>query len=115
MQETLSLAFELNCAFPSFFCAMALPGSELYEDALRKGIALPEKWVGYASQGYEFQPLPTETLSAADVLRFRDYAFDSYFKNPRYLDMVGRRFGPTAREHVEAMTRIRLRRKLLGD
>jgi radical SAM superfamily enzyme YgiQ (UPF0313 family) len=115
MQETLNLAFELNCAFPSFFCAMALPGSELYTEALRKGIALPEKWVGYASQGYDFQPLPTEQLSAADVLRFRDYAFDSYFRNPRYLEMIGCRFGGQAREHVEAMTRIRLKRKLLGD
>lgn len=115
MQETLNLAFELNCAFPSFFCAMALPGSDLYEEALRRGIPLPDKWVGYASQGYEFLPLRTDHLSAVEVLRFRDYAFDAYFKNPRYLATIERTFGARARAHVEAMTRVKLKRKILGD
>lgn len=115
MQENLDFAMELNCAFPSFFCAMAPPGSELYDEAVRKGIPLPEKWVGYAQQGYEFLPLPTETLTAAQVLRFRDEAFYKYFTNPRYLESIERKFGRDAREHVEAMTRIRLKRHILGD
>lgn len=115
MQETLNLAFELNCAFPSFFCAMAPPGSDLYNDALAQGIPLPEQWVGFAQQGYDFLPLPTEQLSAADVLRFRDYAFDAYFKSPRYLQMLETKFGPAARAHVDGMTAIHLKRKLLGD
>ncbi|MFA5138810.1 MAG: radical SAM protein [Elusimicrobiota bacterium] len=114
MQETLNLAFELNCSFPSFFCAMALPGADLYEESERKGV-LPPTWLGYASQGYHFQPLPTEHLSSADVVRFRDYAFDAYFKNPRLLAKIEARFGRTARGHIEAMTRHRLKRKLLGD
>ncbi len=120
MQETLNLAFELNCEFPSFFAAMAPPGSELFYEAQRKGIALPcdeggPGWIGYAQQGYEFMPLSTEYLSAAEVLAFRDYAFDAYFKNPRYLNMIENKFGPDARRHVEAMTRVRLKRRLLGD
>jgi hypothetical protein len=115
MQDTLNLAFEMNCAFPSFFCAMAPPGSDLYDEAVAKGLPLPEQWVGFAQQGYEFLPLPTEQLAAADVLRFRDFAFDAYFRNPRYLKMIETKFGPTARAHVEGMTAIRLKRKLLGD
>lgn len=115
MQENLEFAMELNCAFPSFFCAMAPPGSELYDEAVRKGIPLPEKWVGYAQQGYEFLPLPTETLTAAEVLRFRDEAFHKYFTNPRYLESIEKKFGREAREHIEAMTQIRLKRKILGD
>lgn len=115
MQDTLNLAFEMNCAFPSFFCAMAPPGSDLYDEAVAKGLPLPEQWVGFAQQGYEFLPLPTEQLAAADVLRFRDFAFDVYFRNPRYLKMIETKFGPTARAHVEGMTAIRLKRKLLGD
>ncbi|MHB8834585.1 MAG: B12-binding domain-containing radical SAM protein [Candidatus Methylomirabilia bacterium] len=115
MQATLDLAGELNCAFPSFFCAMAPPGSDLYDECLRNGTRLPAAWDGYAQQGYEFLPLPTETLSAAEVLTFRDQAFDAYFRKPRYLDMIGRKFGRAAREHVEAMTKVRLRRRLLGD
>jgi radical SAM superfamily enzyme YgiQ (UPF0313 family) len=115
MQETLNLAFELNCAFPSFFCAMAPPGSDLYNEAVKDGTPLPDKWIGYAQQGYEFLPLPTGALSAADILRFRDYAFDAYFRNPRYLVSIEKKFGLKAREHVEAMTKIRLKRKALGD
>jgi radical SAM superfamily enzyme YgiQ (UPF0313 family) len=115
MQENLSFAMDLNCAFPSFFCAMAPPGSELYDEVLAKGIPLPETWVGYAQQGYDFLPLPTEHLTAAEVLWFRDYAFDAYFKNPRYLKMIEAKFGPAAMTHVKKMTEVRLKRKLLGD
>jgi radical SAM superfamily enzyme YgiQ (UPF0313 family) len=115
MQDTLNLAIELMAAFPSFFCAMAIPGSYLYEEALKNGIDLPETWLGYASQGYEFKPLPTEHLTAAQVLEFRDYAFDTYFKNPKYLNMIETKFGSEARVHIKEMTAIKLKRKLLGD
>jgi len=115
MQDTLNLALELLPAFPSFFCTMAIPGSELYDEALRNGIALPETWLGYASQGYDFLPLPTEHLSAKQVLEFRDYAFDTYFKNPHFLHMIENKFGAMAREHLEQMTAIKLKRRLLGD
>ena len=115
MQDTLNLAIELMAAFPSFFCAMAIPGSKLYEEALKNKIDLPENWLGYASQGYEFKPLPTEHLTAAQVLEFRDYAFDTYFKNPKYLHMIETKFGGEARNHIKEMTAIKLKRKLLGD
>jgi hypothetical protein len=57
--------------------------------------------------------LPTEKVSAAEVLRFRDEAFHTYFSSPRYLEMVSRRFGVETRQHVEEMARGRLRRRLL--
>ncbi|MCX5809851.1 MAG: radical SAM protein [Proteobacteria bacterium] len=115
MQDTLNLALELMPVFPSFFCTMAIPGSDLYSEALEKEIPLPDTWLGYASQGYEFKPLPTEHLSAAQVLEFRDYVFDTYFKNPKYLHMIETKFGNEAREHIKEMTAIKLKRKLLGD
>lgn len=115
MQDTLNLALELMPAFPSFFCTMAIPGSDLYKKALQEGVKLPDTWLGYASQGYDFLPLPTEHLTAAQVLEFRDYAFDTYFKNPRYQCMIETKFGREAREHIRQMTAIKLKRKLLGD
>ena len=115
MQDTLNLATELMAAFPSFFCTMAIPGSDLYEAALKQGLPLPDNWLGYASQGYDFLPLPTEKLTARQVLEFRDYAFETYFKNPRYLNMIETKFGLEARKHIEQMTGIKLKRKLLGD
>ena len=113
MQETLDLALELNCEFANFYSAMAYPGSALYAMAVRKGLPLPERWSGYSQHSYDCTPLPTGTVSAAEVLRFRDDAFHAYFGNPRYLDMVMARFGPQTRQHVEDMARHRLRRKLL--
>ena len=115
MSETLDLALELNCEFANFYSAMAYPGSPLFNQALEKGWALPEHWSGYSQHSYDCLPLPTERVSAAEVLRFRDDAFHTYFSSPRYLEMVSRRFGEETRRHVEEMAQSRLRRRLLEE
>jgi len=113
MQETFDLASKLKTAFPSFFCAMAAPGSDLYNEALEKNLPLPETWSGYAQQGYDFLPLRTEELSAEDILKFRDEAFNIYFRNPEYHKMIEKKFGVKAKEHVKAMSKYDLKRKIL--
>jgi radical SAM superfamily enzyme YgiQ (UPF0313 family) len=113
MRETLDLALELNCEFVNFYCAMAYPGSPLYEMAVQQGWPLPEAWSGFSQHSYDCLPLATETLGPAEVLRFRDNAFHEYFASPRYLNMVTQRFGLDTRRHVAAMARHRLRRGLL--
>jgi hypothetical protein len=113
MKATLELAMELNCEFANFYSAMAYPGSPLYTMAVEQGWALPESWSGFSQHSYDCTPLPTEKVSAADVLDVRDEAFHRYFENPRYLDLVTQRFGWETRRHVEEMSRHRLKRKLL--
>ncbi len=115
MQETLDLATEMNCEFVNLYCTTAWPGSQLYNNTIKKNIELPKEWAEYAQHSYGFTPLPTNTLTAKQVLEFRDYAFDVYFKNPRYLDMVEKRFGEKTRKHIEEMTKIKLKRKLFGE
>jgi len=115
MQRTLDLAFTMNCEFFNIYCAIAWPGSKLYSDSINKNVELPKEWADYAQHAYGFIPLPTKYLSPKQVLEFRDYAFDAYFKNPRYLNMIEKRFGLMARKHIEEMTKIRLKRKLFGD
>lgn len=115
MRETLELAKELNCEFANFYSAMAYPGSALYGMAVMKGWALPENWSGFSQHSYDCQPLPTEKVSAGEVLAFRDEAFHEYFANPRYLDMVAQRFGWDTRKHIEEMSETRLRRKLVEE
>jgi anaerobic magnesium-protoporphyrin IX monomethyl ester cyclase len=115
MKKNLEFARELQCAFPSFFCTMAIPGSELYDEALKKNLPLPDTWLGYASQGYDFFPLSNENLTAEEILRFRDYVFETYFTDVKYLEMIERKFGRESREHIQGMTAIKLKRKLLGD
>ncbi len=120
MRETLDMAQEINAEWANFYCAMAYPGSPLYKIAKEKGLPLPDDpsgpgWIGYSQHAYETLPLPTETLSAAEVLRFRDNAFNTYFSSPVYLDMINKKFGEKAVEHIKQMLSIKLRRKLLGE
>ncbi len=112
MGETLDLAIEANCEFANFYSAMAYPGSALYRLALEKGWELPKSWIGYSQHSYETHPLRTESLSSAEVLKFRDEAFLKYFRNTRYLEMVRRKFGDQVVQHIDEMSQIRLDRKL---
>jgi len=115
MQETLDLALELNCEFANFYCAMAYPGSQLYETALRNGWPLPSSWSGYSQHAYDTLPLKTKYLDAAVVLRFRDDAFHTYYTSERYLGMIRKKFGPETVEAIQKMTEKRLRRKLFEE
>jgi radical SAM superfamily enzyme YgiQ (UPF0313 family) len=113
MQETLDLALDLNCEFGNFYCAMAYPGSQLYTHALKEGLPLPETWSGYSQHAVDTLPLPTKYLPASEVIRFRDNAFHTYFSNPRYLDMVAKKFGADTLDHVREMTSFRLERNFV--
>jgi anaerobic magnesium-protoporphyrin IX monomethyl ester cyclase len=115
MRQTLDLALALNCEFSNFYSAMAYPGSPLYAMAVENGWQLPDSWSGFSQHSYDCLPLPTEKVSAATVLRFRDRAFDSYFASKRYLDMVTQKFGWETRRHVEGMAKHKLRRRILED
>jgi len=115
MQETLNLALELNIEWANFYCTMAYPGSKLYETALKNKWDLPKEWHAYSQHSYETLPLPSKYLSAEEILRFRDKAFNKYFENPRYLKMIEKKFGKKTRKHIEEMTKTKLKRKLLGD
>lgn len=115
MQETLDMAKELNTEFANFYCAMAYPGSQLYNIALKEGWELPKSWTGYSQHSYDIQPLPSKHLSAKDILKFRDDAFHEYFENPKYLNMIEKKFGKKVKEHMIDTTKTRLKRKLLED
>jgi len=111
MQATLDMALDLNCEFPNFYSAMAYPGSRLYDMAIQEGWQLPEKWSGYSQHAVDTLPLPTRFVSAAEVLRFRDNAFQIYCNNLNYLDLVSRKFGPETARHVREMASHQLVRK----
>jgi radical SAM superfamily enzyme YgiQ (UPF0313 family) len=111
MQETLDLAKELNCEMANFYTAMAYPGSQLYEEALKKGVKLPKSWLGYAQLNEETLPLPTKYLSSSEILCFRDKAFQEYYANPKYLKMIKEKFGQEAVSHINEMLKYKVKRK----
>ncbi|MBI5519677.1 MAG: B12-binding domain-containing radical SAM protein, partial [Desulfovibrio sp.] len=55
-------------------------------------------------------PLPTKYLTGGQVLAFRDYAFDAYYKNPRYLSMIRTKFGEATMRHIQVMAEKKLDR-----
>lgn len=115
MQQTLNLAKEINCEYANFYIVMAYPGSRLYEQAVDNNLPLPNSWLGYSQFGYETQPLPTRYLTAAQVLRFRDDAFNEYHGSQRYQNMILEKFGKETLQHVKDMLKTKLKRRLLGD
>lgn len=115
MAQTLDMALEINAEWANIYCTMAYPGSRLHEQALAAGWPLPRAWSGYSQYAYDCQPLPTRHLGPAQVLGFRDQAFQTYYHRPAYLEMMARRFGAPTAEHIRRMARHRLARRLLGD
>lgn len=111
MEETYNMAVDLNCEMANFYCAMAYPGSQLYNNAVASGSRLPDTWAGYSQHAYETLPLPTQTLTAGQVLAFRDQAFHSYFTNTSYLNMIRGKFGNETLNNIQDMTKIKLKRK----
>jgi len=115
MQETLDMAQELNCEFANFYCAMAYPGSQLYNIALKEGWELPQEWTGYSQHSYNIQPLPSKTLLARDIVTFRDNAFHTYNESEKYLDMIEETYGKDVKLHIQEITKTRLKRKIIKD
>lgn len=115
MQETLKMAMDLNCEFVNFYCAMAYPGSKIYDIAVKECWELPEEWQGFSQHSYGALPLPTKHLNSKEVLKFRDDAFHRYFENPNYLNMIEEKFGKQVKGHIQEMTKTRLKRKILEE
>jgi len=116
MQDTLDLAQGINAEWANFYCAMAYPGSPLYDRAKNMNLSLPDDpdgpgWIGYSQHGYNSLPLPTGTLSGQDVLDFRDSAFEKYFSDPSFLSMTRNKFGQPVIDHIQSMLRVKLKRK----
>jgi anaerobic magnesium-protoporphyrin IX monomethyl ester cyclase len=113
MRETLEMAKDLNCEFVNFYCAMAYPGSKLYDMAVKENRELPKDWQDFSQHSYGALPLSTKFVSAKEVLKFRDEAFNEYFSNPVYLNMLRDKFGEKVRAHIEEMSKVRLKRMIL--
>ncbi|MHB8124413.1 MAG: B12-binding domain-containing radical SAM protein [Desulfitobacteriaceae bacterium] len=111
MQETLDLAVELNCEMANFYSAMAYPGSALYQFAVENNRELPAGWLGYSQYSYETLPLRTNYLTAGEVLTFRDEAWNKYFSNPSYLELIKNKFGLETSNHIMEMTKHKLPRR----
>lgn len=111
MRETLDFAKLLNCEYSNFYCTVAYPGSKLYDKLKSEGVDLPVYGDEFAQLSYNFKPLPTKTLTAKQVLEFRDCAFIEYHTSNRYLGMIEEKFGEETVSEIIDMVDTPLLRK----
>ena len=110
MRETLDFAKKLKCEYSNFYCTVAYPGSQLYQEMVDKGFKLPKESSSYAQVSPNFKPLPTNYLSPKEVLNFRDWAFHEYFTDSNYLQMMDKKFGHNVVTEILNMASIKLSR-----
>ncbi len=115
MQMTLDLALEMNTEEANMYSAMAYPGSPLYGIAREHKWKLPDRYAGYSQHSYYQQPLPTNYLTAEQVLAFRDEAWMKYHTNPKFLALLKEKFGQIAVDETVKSTTIKLKRKILEE
>jgi anaerobic magnesium-protoporphyrin IX monomethyl ester cyclase len=115
MKKTLQFAMENMTEMTNMYCAMAYPGSPLYLQAKALNVPLPNTYSGYSQHSYDTLNLPTASLTAAEILSFRDTAWNQYHQNASYLNMLEKKFGVAAKINVVETTKIKLKRKILGD
>jgi anaerobic magnesium-protoporphyrin IX monomethyl ester cyclase len=104
MNDTLVLMTAINAEWANIYCAMAYPGSKLYDMAVEEGWPLPASWQAYSQYAHNSRPMPTRYLTSGQVLAFRDYAFDVYYKSPRYLNMIRKRYDEATMNHIIQMS-----------
>lgn len=112
MLKTLDFAKELMCEMSSFHSMMAYPGSTYYNVVKELGWYIPQKWSEYSQFSYDSHPVRTKYLNSSAVLQFRDYAFQSYFTDERYLSMIRKRFNDNVVDDINNVTKIKLKRRL---
>jgi anaerobic magnesium-protoporphyrin IX monomethyl ester cyclase len=113
MKNTLEFAKQNPTEMVNFYCAMAYPGSPLYNVAKQKGIELPTKYEGYSQHSYETLNLRNDNLNASEILKFRDNAWLEYHTHQPYKKLLFDKFGIKAVKQLESTTKIKLKRRLV--
>lgn len=114
MEKSLELCKDINPEWINFYSTMPYPGSQLYKQYVESGEPLASEWIAYAQYSYECTPKGSKYLTPAEVLKYRDYAFNAFFENnDRYFSNIEKKFGQQTVEEIKEMTKVKLRRKLL--
>jgi len=115
MQATLDFALENPTEMTNMYSAMAYPGSPLHKQAKLFGTPLPDTYSGYSQHSYDTLNLANQHLTSAEILEFRDKAWDIYHSSPKYLQLMNDKFGQKAIDELNSTKTIKLKRKQLGD
>lgn len=79
MQQTIDFARFIKLDYVQFYCAVAFPGSPLYDQCLDNGWLESSDWK-YYEQNYSV--ITTSQLSSAQVMRARERAYRQFYWQP---------------------------------
>ena len=116
LEATYEFMCRQNFEFINLYPLFAYPGTPLYERYLKEGrITEPRDWSEYSLYGRDCKPCPTKHLTSAQVLKWRDDKYVSYYQRPEYLRMIEEKFDKETRRHVECMASMKLERTICQD
>lgn len=110
MQESFDMAKSGCFEWINFYCAMAYPGTKLYDELTAQGVEMPRQWSAYGHYSPDSRPLSTKYVDWKEVVRFRDRAFVEYLSDPAYQKMLAGRFGEEAAAYVRRILEHPLKR-----
>ena len=114
MQRTYDWCVSHNFEWLNIYPMFAYPGTPMYDKFISNGhMQAPTDWNSYALYGYSCSPMHSKSMSAREILQWRDEKFMAYHSRPEYLDMLQSKFGIDTRRHVESMVSFKLPRRLL--
>ena len=114
MNNTLDFALENPTEMANFYCAMAYPGSPLYLQAKMSGIELPKKYAGYSQHSYETLNLSNKNLTAAEILKFRDNAWQTYHSSEKiYFTLMKNNSVRKRLSELQDTKKVKLKRRIL--
>ena len=97
-KTSLDFAVRQNFEYVNFYVALPYPGSQWWADLKDK----PTDWSRFSQYAPNMYGDPK-------VIKFKDEAFQMYFRRPEYLSMIARKFGPKAEAHIKEMVAWNIR------
>ena len=82
LKQTIDFAVRLDPDNAQFSAAVPYPGTEMYEESLRKGYLLSGAWEDFSARDIV---LETETLSRLDLEKARLEAYRRFYLRPRFI------------------------------
>ena len=82
LKETIDFAIRLDPDNAQFAAAVPYPGTEMYEESIRKGYLKAQTWEDYAARDIV---LETETLSRLDLEKARLEAYRRFYLRPKFI------------------------------
>jgi len=75
-RQTLKFLKNLDVNYAHFYCAVPFPGSQLYQEALKKGWIITDDWSRFSQAD---SVMDTDTMKAKDVVRLKSEAYMKYY------------------------------------